>query len=202
MKPVAILSMTILLCVGTSASAQDTTAPEPYIAYGTCSVCHGEDGISPREWFPNLAGQTSEYLDATLKAFRDRTRAEPAAQTYMWRLANSLSDETIAEIAAYYASLPPAPASTDENPDEVAEGKEIYENGIADENVPACNLCHGATGEGLTAFPRLSGQHPDYLVLQLEAYRSGERENAIMNANVQNMTDEQMRAVAAYLASL
>jgi cytochrome c553 len=200
MKPAAVLTMASLLLVGTSATAQ--TPEEPAIAYGTCSVCHGENGIAPNERFPNLAAQTTEYLDATLKAFRDRTRADSEGRIYMWPIANSLSDQTISEIAAYYATLPPAPASTDENANEVAEGKEIYENGVAAANVPACGLCHGPTGEGLSAFPRLSGQHPDYLVAQLQAYRSKERENAIMNANVENMTDEQMRAVAAYLASL
>jgi cytochrome c553 len=202
MKPTAILAFASLLLVGTSATAQTPTPPESYIAYGTCSVCHGEDGVSPNERFPNLAAQTAEYLDATLKAFRDRTRAEPDAQAYMWRMANSLSDETIAEVAQYYSAMPPAPASTDSSANEIAEGREIYENGIAAANVPACGLCHGAMGEGLAAFPRLSGQHPDYLVTQLQVYRSGERENAIMNANVANMTDEQMDAVAAYLSSL
>jgi len=201
MKPSAVLTMTILLFAGTSATAQDATL-EPEIAYGTCSVCHGDDGIAPNVRFPNLAAQTRDYLDLTLKAFRDRTRAEPDARAYMWSIANSLSDETIADVAEYYASLPPAPPSTDASAAEIAEGKEIYDNGIADANVPACGLCHGPMGEGLAAFPRLSGQHPAYLVSQLQVYRSGERENAIMNANVANMTDEQMRAVAAYLASL
>jgi cytochrome c553 len=202
MKPTPILAFASLLLVGTSATAQTPAAPESYIAYGTCSVCHGEDGIAPNERFPNLAAQSAGYLDATLKKFRDRTRAEPEAQAYMWSIANSLSDETIAEVAAYYAALPPAPASAEARAAEIAEGKDIYDNGVAAANVPACGLCHGPTGEGLGAFPRLSGQHPDYLVRQLQVYRSGEREDPIMNANVANMTDEQMHAVAAYLASL
>lgn len=202
MKMTTALSMASLLLMGASAMAQTSAPPEPYIVHDTCAVCHGEDGVSPRETFPNLAAQTKEYLDATLKGFRDRSRAEPDARTYMWPIAHSLSDATINEIAEYYAALTPATASTDGNPAQIASGKDIYENGVASENVPACGTCHGPTGEGLTMFPRIASQHPDYIVTQLQAYRSKERENAIMNANVENMTDEQMRDVAAYLASL
>ena len=202
MKSIAASSLAGLLLVGASATAQTSVPSEPDMVADTCSVCHGDDGISPRAQFPNLAAQTKDYLDTQLKNFRNHMRADPDAKTYMWRMAGALSNATIGEIAEYYSALPPPKNSTGESPAQVAAGKEIYEHGIASENVPACGACHGDAGAGNAAFPRIAGQHPEYLVAQLQAFRSKARDNAIMYANVQQMTDDQMRDVAAYLASL
>jgi cytochrome c553 len=200
-KSIAAFSVAGLL-LAASAMAQNAAPPEPDIVADTCSVCHGEDGISPRARFPNLAGQTKEYLDAQLKNFQNHKRADPDAVAYMWRQAGALSGKTVNEIAAYYSALPPAKDSAGESAARVAAGKQIYEHGIESENVPACGACHGAMGAGMAAFPRIAGQHPEYVVAQLQAFRSKARDNAIMYANVQHMTDDQMRDVAAYLASL
>jgi len=113
-----------------------------------------------------------------------------------------LSAASINEITAYYSALPPVKGSAGGNAALIATGKEIYEKGIQSENVPACGACHGMAAEGMSVFPRIAGQHAEYTLTQLKAFRSKARDNAIMFPNVEHMTDDQMRALAAYLASL
>jgi len=166
-----------------------------------CSSCHGPGGHSISSTFPRLAGQQKDYLIAQLTAFRDRTRADPHAQTYMWGMAARLSDPTIAAVAAYYSAQPPVPGTPDNSP-EAAAGRKIYTEGISAEAVPACMLCHGAKGQGNSAIPRLAGQHRAYIERQLEAFASKARANEIMHENSKNLTAEQIRDVAAYVRSL
>jgi cytochrome c553 len=73
-----------------------------------CSSCHGMDGRSVSPTFPNLAGQPSQYLVTQLKAFRDHSRADPHAHTYMWGMAAQLTDPTIEGLAAFYSAQTPA----------------------------------------------------------------------------------------------
>lgn len=202
MKSIAALSVASLLLTGASALAASAVPPEPDMVVDTCAQCHGDDGISPMAQFPNLAAQTKAYLAAEIKDFQDHTRADRDAKAYMWRMANSLHDDTVDKITEYFSALPPPKGSTSENPAQVAAGKTIYEQGIKAENVPACNLCHGPKAAGMATFPRLAGQHAEYIVAQLQAFRDKTRNNAIMNPNVAQMTDKQMHDVAAYLASL
>ena len=84
----------------------------------------------------------------------------------------------------------------------MAEGKKIYTQGIKAQNVQACDICHGPAAQGAGAFPRLAGQHVDYLVAQLQGFQSGTRSNApIMQNVVRTMTPEQLKAAATYAAS-
>jgi cytochrome c553 len=166
-----------------------------------CSSCHGAEGRSISPTFPRLAGQQKDYLIAQLQAFRDKTRADPHAQTYMWGMAARLSDPAIEAIAAYYASQTPVAGEPSSLP-EVAAGKKIFTEGIVSENVPACISCHGANGEGNGPIPRLAGQHQAYLARQLEAFASMARANEIMHENSKDLTPEQISEVTAYLATL
>jgi cytochrome c553 len=68
-----------------------------------CTSCHGPGGNSTSPAFPKIAGQRAEYLENQLKAFRDRTRADPMAQAYMWGMTSQLSDSAIKNLAAFYA---------------------------------------------------------------------------------------------------
>ena len=176
-------------------------AADNELAAKVCSTCHGPAGQSIAPTFPRLAGQTAEYLDTQIKAFRDRTRADPHARAYMWGMAAQLSDEAIAGLAAYYSSLPPA-AGNPADPAEVAKGKQIFMEGIDSEQVPACHACHGEQAQGIGAVPRLAGQHRRYLERQLEAFASNLRANEIMHDNSKNLTAAEISAVAAYLSSL
>jgi len=136
-----------------------------------------------------------------LDAFRSHARADPNAQAYMWGMASQLSDGTIKALADYYASQQPVREKAGDSA-LLAEGRNIYTEGIPGQNVAACASCHGANAEGAGAFPRLSGQHVDYLIAQLEGFKSGLRANApIMFGVVRTLSPEQMKAVAAYAAS-
>jgi cytochrome c553 len=175
-------------------------AADNELANKVCATCHGPAGQSVAPTFPRLAGQTAEYLDTQIKAFRDRTRADPHARAYMWGMAAQLSDETIAGLAAYYSALPPA-AGIAADPGEVAKGRSIFMDGIEAEQVPACHACHGEKAEGIGAVPRLAGQHRRYLERQLEAFASNLRANEIMHDNSKNLTAAEISAVAAFLSS-
>ena len=165
-----------------------------------CSSCHGPRGISVGPTFPNLAGQQAPYLEAQLKAFRDRSRADPHAQAFMWGMAAQLTDDTIKEMAGYFAAQPPAPG-TRADPAEIAAGKKIYEEGIPAQNVPSCQSCHLDKAQGNGPFPRLAGQHRGYLEKQLEAFAANLRANPIMHENSKNLTALQISQVAAFLSS-
>ena len=185
--------------VGAFAHAQDNSAAINLIRK-ECSTCHGARGISVSPTFPNLAGQQAPYLEAQLKAFRDRSRADPHAQAFMWGMAAQLTDDTIKNIAEYFAAQPPAPG-TRADPAEIAAGRKIYEEGLPVQNVPACQGCHGNKAQGNGPFPRLAGQHRGYLEKQLEAFAANLRANPIMHENSKNLTALQISQVAGFLSS-
>ena len=165
-----------------------------------CSSCHGAEGRSVSPTFPRLAGQQKDYLEVQLKAFRDKTRADPHAHTYMWGMAAHLSDDTIAGIANYYAAQAPV-AGTPGNASDIAAGKKIFAEGIDAKGVPACMGCHGEHAEGNGQFPRLAGQHREYLEEQLVNFASSARANEIMHENSKNLALEDAHAVAAFLSA-
>jgi cytochrome c553 len=176
--------------------------PSPAIA-GTehvCSSCHGMGGQSLSSTFPRLAGQQDEYLVNQLKAFRDKSRADPHAHTYMWGMAARLTDPTIDGLAAYYSSQPPV-HGTPNDAAEMAAGKKIFEEGITARDVPACIACHGEQAQGAGAIPRLAGQHRSYLERQLDAFSSNARANEIMHENSKNLTPQEINQVAAFLSA-
>ena len=149
--------------------------------------------------FPRLDAQVPHYLEAQLKGFRNRGRGETDAQAFMWGIASQLDDATITSLAEYYARQT-APAGPAGDPALMARGKEIFEHGVPAESVPACAACHGAHAEGNDTFPRLAGQHETYLLRQIGVFRNGTRANApVMSAVAHTLTDEQAKAVAAYL---
>jgi cytochrome c553 len=209
--PIAGLALAALLlaaCSGTapkgeSADVASKGESADAVVAGTvhvCSSCHGPDGRSISSTFPRLAGQQKDYIVAQLKAFRDKTRADPHAKTYMWGMAASLSDPTIEAIAAYYASQAPVAGESASSP-EVAAGKKIFTEGIPSESVPACMACHGEKAAGNGPIPRLAGQHPEYLARQLAAFASNARANVIMHRNSKDLSTMQISEVTTYLAT-
>jgi cytochrome c553 len=188
----------VALMVGVAQADETTAAPE--LVRKTCSACHGRLGISVSPIFPNLAGQQPLYLETQLKAFRDRSRADPHARAFMWGMAAQLTDDTIKEIAAYFASQP-SMSGTHVDSAEVVAGEKIYAEGVAARSVPACQSCHGIKAQGNGPFPRLAGQHRDYLEKQLEQFASNLRANPIMHENAKNLTARQISDVAAFLSS-
>ncbi len=199
------MKLIIAITAATILSAGMAVAAEPVansLATDVCSACHGPGGQSISPVFPNLAGQQAAYTMLQLDAFRSHQRGDPNAQAYMWGMASQLSDETIKALANYYAAKKPAKIPAGKNAALLARGKMIYTQGIKEEDVPACASCHGANAEGAAAFPRLAGQHIDYLAAQLEGFKSGLRSNApIMLGITKAMSTEDMTAVATYAAS-
>jgi cytochrome c553 len=196
---VVTLAGSMLLAACTSTPADDAGNGPIAGTVHLCSSCHGLDGRSVSPTFPRLAGQQQDYLEAQLHNFRDKTRADPHAHTYMWGMAAHLSDETIAGVARYYAALPPATGGGGD-PTLVAEGKAIFRDGVEARGIPACQGCHGENAEGQGPIPRLAGQHFDYLKEQLAAFASNQRANETMHENSLPMTGHDIEAVATFLA--
>jgi cytochrome c553 len=171
------------------------------VANKTCVACHGTGGRNSSSPFPNLAAQTAPYLEAQLKAFRDQRRGDPDAQAYMWSVASGLNDSMISGLAAYYSAQPPAHGQSGDAK-LVAAGKVIFEKGMPDEGIPACNLCHGANGEGKNIYPRLAGQHAPYLLKQILLIQNALRVAPVMHGVIKDLTRDEMLAVTAYVASI
>lgn len=197
-----------LLLVAGSLQAQDTVdvARATPIVESICMACHGTDGNSALPDYPKLGGQFSEYLYKQLRDFKaaddgSAVRQEPV----MNAMVDALSDEDMKAIAAYYAAQP---AFTGEatNLETIELGQKIWRGGIMEKGVPACGSCHGPAGAGIPAqYPRLAGQHAQYMLKQLQAFREGGRTNdpaQMMQTIALKMTDAEMRAVADYAAGL
>jgi cytochrome c553 len=164
-----------------------------------CVACHGAAGNSTITQNPKLAGQHEAYIQKQLHNFKgpDRNNA------IMTGIAKALGEDDIRNIAAFLEQQKPAPGSA-RNKNTVDLGKKIYRAGIAEKHVPACAGCHGPNGAGIPAqYARIAGQHQDYTIAQLTNFRTGTRANsAQMTAVGKRMSDEEMQAVADYIAGL
>lgn len=164
-----------------------------------CVGCHGAAGNSTIAQNPRLSAQHAEYLAKQLHDFKTPQRNNPV----MSPIAKAMTDEDIKNVAAYLDRQASKPNAA-KNKDTIEMGKKIYRAGIADKKVPACAACHGASGGGMPAqFARLAGQHQDYTVAQLTSFRAGTRKNsAQMTTIAKRMSDEEIQAVADYVAGL
>ncbi len=193
----AVFATGLLSAMG--AYAAGDAAKGATIATTVCVACHAADGNSVMTANPKLAGQHAEYITKQLKNFKAGTRANPV----MGPMANTLSDDDVANLSAYFsAQASKAGAAKSNGPG--SEGEKIYKGGVAGKGVPACAACHGANGAGLPIqFPRLAGQHAEYTTNQLKAFRSGERANApMMKTIAAKMSDQEIAAVADYVQGL
>jgi cytochrome c553 len=174
------------------------------LATQVCVSCHGAQGRGDNPRIPRLAAQQRAYIEVQLKAFRGRTRSEPAAHETMWGVAALLSDDVVAALADYYAAQPPVsgPAGgARANADAMAKGRVLFDKGSPERGLPACASCHGTGAEGLAVFPRLAGQHAEYLFIQLQAIRHKLRASPVMHGLIKELTDDEIVALAAYLES-
>lgn len=168
----------------------------------TCAACHGMDGNSVNPQWPSLAGQNPTYLAATLQAFKDGTRSD----MLMGSQATILSEEDMANLAAYFASQTPTQRTAD--PALAAQGADIYLGGNKETEVSACIACHGPTGQGNepAGYPAVAGQHAIYTAKQLRDYKSGARSSdgdaRIMRDITARLSDDEIDAVAAYMQGL
>lgn len=171
-----------------------------------CLACHGADGNSPAAANPNLAGQHPEYTLKQLMNFKPQN-GKPAerASAVMGGMVANLSADDMANLAAYFAGQTPKPRAARDA--ELARlGQSIYRGGILAKGVAACASCHAPNGAGIPAqFPRLAGQHAEYVEAQLKAFRNGDRANdanRMMRAIAAKLTDREIKALAEYTAGL
>lgn len=156
-----------------------------------CKTCHGEDGTAVKPMVPNLAGQNPAYIVDQFTRFKDGRRYD----FMMSNLAKTLKTEDKFRIALYYASLPPR-ASGGGRTELIPQGKKVFQE--------HCTKCHGDDAKGHEGYARLAGQQPDYIIKMLKEFRdrTGRRFNPWMSAVALQLTDVDMEAVAAYLASI
>ena len=207
----AVWCLGVFLCLGGPvAPAEESVEPrEPDVAAGrvlagTCAACHGEEGNTLLPGHPNVAGQNARYLLRQMQYMRDGGR-DP--KTMAGQL-DALTDENLADIAAFYASQSPRIGQA--SPEGIADGEAIYRGGIVDKQVAACTACHAPDGSGnpLAGFPSLTGQPKDYVIAQLTDYREGRRTTdredyaGMMRHTAVNMTDAEIEAVANYVLGL
>jgi cytochrome c553 len=180
------------------AAKPDLVAGEAKYA-AVCASCHGADGNSGTPVNPKLAQQHPEYLVKQLQEFKAGVRKNAVMQG----MAAVLSDEDMKNISFWLASKKAKPGFAKDK-DLVALGERIYRGGIAERQVAACAGCHNPTGAGNPAqYPRLSGQHADYVASSLVAYRDGGRTNNLQMTQVAaKLNDREIRALADYVAGL
>ena len=204
----ATLPTAILVVVFSVASRDDssgTTAssrPRFQSKIEYCKDCHGSSGQGYHGYLimPRLAGQTPEYLENQLRAFVERTR-EKALFINMARV-HAVSPDMRTTLAMHFRSLNPPPFGG--APRHSANGKQLYEDGAPEANVPACAACHGPRAEGEGPNPRLAGQLYSYTVNELTNWSSKRRSDssAIMAPIARALTRSQITALAAYFSSL
>ncbi|GMW07166.1 MAG: c-type cytochrome [Gammaproteobacteria bacterium] len=166
-----------------------------------CTACHGPNGNSVNPEWPSLAGQNQAYFIRTLKAFKSGERSNPL----MTAQAMTLSDDDIADLAAYFAAQTRQPKTAD--PKLAAEGERLFRGGNKETGVAACIACHGPTGSGNApaAYPSIAGQHAAYTATQLKAYRGGQRSsdlNQMMRNTTARLTDVEIDAIANFVQGL
>jgi len=187
-----------------SRDTANPAVPAVTLAQQVCSNCHGMTGSAVSPNFPNLAAQTQPYLVSQLSGFQSHSRRDPAGFEYMWGLSRHLTSEQIAGLAAYYAGQSPTVQPIEGDSRWIEAGKLIFASGVADKGVPACAACHGPEAKGNEGFPRLAGQHADYLVKQLGVFqRTDERpEGSFMKTVAHDLTQQNIQDVAAYLQAM
>ena len=210
-KRIIMKKLCLLVCLtfGLTAAAQAEGNPDAGKAKSAvCAACHGPDGNSMIELNPKIAGQHENYLVKQLTEFRLASStggAEGRNNAVMNGMAAPLSDQDIADLAAYFSSQEAKPGATPEN--FVAPGEALYRGGDAARGVTACIACHGPQGNGmqLAGFPDISGQHASYTAAQLKAFRAGERHNdmnGMMRDIASKLTDEDIEILSNYVAGL
>ncbi len=193
----------LLLVLGMASLAQAAGDPKAGQAKtAVCAGCHGADGNSAVPNFPKLAGQGERYLVKQIGDIKSGARVV----VEMTGLTDALTEQDIADIAAYYASQNTTVGKA--KPDLVAAGEKLFRSGNMAKGIPACTGCHNPSGKGNApaGFPKVGGQHAQYIENQLNNFRSGDRtndgESRMMRDIAANMSDAEIKALASYISGL
>jgi cytochrome c553 len=208
-----------LFAVGPPAFAADWRAPR--VVTVSCSGCHGIDGNTGSATAPRLAAQSAGYLTTQMNAYRLaasppadaipflRPQEKPGARTNdearrsMLGPAQSIDEADLKAAVEWYAQQKAGPGTPAADSQVVARGAKIYAEGLPDDGVSACAGCHGPKAEGRgDQFPRLAGQHADYLLRQLKLFAEDKRTAATMGVTAHALPKADMKAIADYLQQL
>ena len=191
MKTVADVALALfaLALFAQPALAEGNAAAGKALGY-TCLGCHGIEGYRnayPSYRVPKLGGQKAGYLEIALRGYRAGTRQHPTMEGQ----AASLSDQDIADVAAYLASI---------GSETVAAGGT---EGASFDKAIACAVCHGQNGISVNAaWPTLAGQHEDYIARALQQYRDGTRSDPVMGAQAALVAEEDVARLARFFSRL
>ena len=185
---------------GSTASAAHSAATRAWVA-ARCAACHGIDGNNLDPRIPKLAGQLESFLALQLRNYKSGERPHPV----MAAIAKPLSEREIRLAARHYAQQPPMRHEGAADPALLQRGETVFR--VGKPGAPACQYCHGVSGEGVEpVFARLAGQHPEFIIASLQPYRRessfGNPYAYVMKAAVQAWSDDDIRAVAAYVGTL
>jgi cytochrome c553 len=156
-----------------------------------CNTCHGEDGMAVQPLTPNLAGQNPVYIVDQFQRYGDGRRND----YWMSSLAKTLNEKDKIKIALYYSTMEMKP-SQGGKPELLGTGKRLFKE--------ICVNCHGDDGRGKEGYARLAGQRFDYVVKMLKEFRdrTGKRFNVWMTGVAIRLSDQDIDALATYLANL
>ena len=192
--------------VSGQAVALEGDAERGQAAAVACVACHQADGsgknVPDGESWPRLAGLDAGYLAKQLHDYQAGRRQNASMQPF----ANMLDAQQIADVAAYYSQMPVSRAQGGDVEDALlARGEQLALRGDWDAYIVSCASCHGPRNEGAGShFPGIASQHAGYIEAQLRAWQADERDNDpqnLMGAIAKRMSDEDIRAVSAWLAS-
>jgi cytochrome c553 len=183
-----VLGMVALATVQVTVQAANVEAGKD--AFETCRGCHSSPGASnvyPTYYVSKVGGQTEAYTIAALTAYKESKRP------HRTMMANTidLSEQKIADIAAYLATATDGSGKAIANGGDAANGKTL---------AASCVACHN--DDAKSSNPRLAGQHANYLEKAMQAYQSGARKNAIMYSMVSGLSEDEIKDIAAYFTSL
>jgi len=191
--------ITVLAFLNTAQAQGDSEAGKSKSA--VCAACHSADGNSASDSYPKLAGQHAPYLVKQLKEFKSGEREN----AIMAGMVATLTEQDMQDLAAFYASQTTTPETV--STEVATAAKKFYMGGDKNRAIPGCTACHGPRGNGLELanFPKIAGQHPAYIKLQLESFRSGLRHNdpnGMMGDVSGKLSDADIELLSQYISAL
>lgn len=206
-----LAAASITFTVHTPASAEEAAKPDLAKAKQTadqiCAACHGADGNSASPANPNLAGQSATYITLQLEHFKSGVRNNAVMKS----MADMLSPQDMRALGVYFSEQKPKPTGAKDRELALA-GQKVFRGGNIATGLPACAACHSPEGVGVPSrYPRLGGQHVDYSLVQLKAFKAGERgmdsggkdvNGRVMAQVAARMSDNEMQAAAQYASGL
>jgi cytochrome c553 len=200
--PLVVLVLSACTNIQSSRNVNDSAVAGKTIAIQVCSACHGITGESTSPMFPKLAGQQRQYLVAQLADFKGHDRSDSRGAEYMWGFTH-LTDKQVGELADYFAAQTPMKGRTDTSA-ALARGQVIFDSGVPEKGVVQCSACHGPGGQGNEGFPRLAGQHANYVLEQIKVFQLTDQRprGAAMKQVTHELSDTDALAVSKYIESL